>query len=71
MTDHDPHRVDPDDEGRHHPADLPYWNESVYLDFVADDGAIAGYARKTVAGHRRNVTAAHLADHIVIEVGDE
>jgi hypothetical protein len=45
MTDHDPHRVDPDDEGRHHPADLPYWNESVYLDFVADDGAIAGYAR--------------------------
>jgi hypothetical protein len=39
------HQVDPADEGRHPPGDEPYWNESVYLDFVADEGAVAGYVR--------------------------
>ena len=27
------------------PRPTPLWNESYYLDFVADDGAVAGYAR--------------------------
>ena len=45
MTDPDPHAVDPADEGRHVPTDEPLWNESHYLDFVTNDGAIAGYAR--------------------------
>jgi hypothetical protein len=45
MADHDPHHVDPGDEGRHPPEDDPLWNESVYLDFVAGDGTLAGYAR--------------------------
>jgi hypothetical protein len=39
------HRVDPDDEARHAPEADPLWNESYYLDFVAGDGALAGYAR--------------------------
>jgi hypothetical protein len=45
MTDPDPHAVDPADEGRHEPSDDPLWNESHYLDFVAADGQVAGYAR--------------------------
>ena len=45
MTDHDPHAVRPDDEQRHHPSDDPLWNESHYLDFVSEDGRLAGYAR--------------------------
>jgi hypothetical protein len=45
MTDSDPHAVDPSDEGRHAPTGEPLWNESHYLDFVSNDGAIAGYAR--------------------------
>ena len=45
MTDLAPHGVDHADEGRHpSPADL-LWNESVYLDFVAADGSLGGYAR--------------------------
>jgi hypothetical protein len=40
-----PHRVDPADERRHAPGPERLWNESYYLDFVADEGAIAGYAR--------------------------
>ena len=39
------HRVDGTDEHRHRPDPEPLWNESYYLDFVADDGALAGYAR--------------------------
>ena len=39
------HRVDPSDEQRHPPGPEQLWNESYYLDFVADDGRIAGYAR--------------------------
>ena len=45
MTEHDPHTVDPADEGRHTPSDDPLWNESHYLDFVAADGTVAGYVR--------------------------
>ncbi len=45
MTDSNPHAVDPADEGRHEPSDDPLWNESHYLDFVAHDGSVAGYAR--------------------------
>jgi hypothetical protein len=45
MTDSDPHAVDPADEERHVPSDEPLWNESHYLDFVSEDGSIAGYAR--------------------------
>ena len=41
----DVHAVDPSDEGRHSPGTELLWNESYYLDFVADDGRIAGYAR--------------------------
>jgi hypothetical protein len=39
------HAVDPSDEQRHPPETAPLWNESYYLDFVAADGAVAGYAR--------------------------
>jgi len=41
----DSHAVDPSDEQRHAPGPELLWNESYYLDFVADDGRIAGYAR--------------------------
>jgi hypothetical protein len=41
----DPHAVDPTDEQRHPPGPEMLWNESYYLDFVAEDGRIAGYAR--------------------------
>ena len=37
--------VDPGDEGRHEPGTDAWWNESWYLDFVAEDGSIGGYAR--------------------------
>jgi hypothetical protein len=39
------HRVDLEDEQRHRPEPDPLWNESYYLDFVAEGGARAGYAR--------------------------
>lgn len=39
------HAVDPSDEGRHRPEAHPLWNESYYLDFVAGDGSVGGYAR--------------------------
>ena len=45
MPDSDDHLVDRADEQRHQPGDDPLWNESYYLDFVAEDGALAGYAR--------------------------
>ncbi len=45
MPDPAPHRVDPTDEGLHTPDADPLWNESYYLDFVADDGLVGGYAR--------------------------
>ncbi len=45
MSDPDGHLVDPSDEQRHAPGTELLWNESYYLDFVADDGAVAGYAR--------------------------
>ncbi|MGD0391288.1 MAG: hypothetical protein ABSC41_01465 [Acidimicrobiales bacterium] len=45
MPDPDDHLVDRADEQRHRPGDDPLWNESYYLDFVAEDGALAGYAR--------------------------
>lgn len=45
MPDHQPHLVEPSDENLH-PLDAePLWNESYYLDFVADDGSVGGYAR--------------------------
>ena len=45
MADLNPHAVDPADEGRHEPSGDPLWNESHYLDFVSQDGQMAGYAR--------------------------
>lgn len=45
MSDLIAHGVDPDDELRHRPEADPLWNESYYLDFVAEQGAVAGYAR--------------------------
>jgi hypothetical protein len=45
MPDHPRHRVEPFDEGLHTPDADPLWNESYYLDFVADDGSVGGYAR--------------------------
>ena len=45
MTDLTKHHVDPADEQRHAPGSELLWNESYYLDFVAADAAIAGYAR--------------------------
>ncbi|MGA2837046.1 MAG: hypothetical protein ABSF84_10660 [Acidimicrobiales bacterium] len=45
MTEANLHSVEPADEGRHVPSDDPLWNESHYLDFVAHDGSVAGYAR--------------------------
>jgi hypothetical protein len=45
VPDADSHKVDPADEGRHPPEHDPLWNESYYLDFVDEGGAIAGYAR--------------------------
>ncbi len=39
------HRVDPADEGRHPQDGELLWNESYYLDFVTDDGGVAGYVR--------------------------
>ncbi len=40
-----PHQVDPADEQRHAPDAGALWNESHYLDFVDDQGSLAGYAR--------------------------
>ncbi|HWD51272.1 MAG TPA: hypothetical protein VG412_02645 [Acidimicrobiales bacterium] len=45
MPDHPTHRVERTDEGLHVPDTDPLWNESYYLDFVADDGSVGGYAR--------------------------
>ncbi len=45
MTEHDPHAVDPADEGRHTPTDDPLWNESHYLDVVSADGTVSAYVR--------------------------
>ncbi len=45
MGDDTVHRVDPGDEPRHQAESDPLWNESYYLDFVAEGGALAGYAR--------------------------
>ena len=45
MTEPGAHDVDETDEYRHAPDPDLLWNESYYLDFVADDGALAGYAR--------------------------
>ncbi len=45
VADPDDHRVDPADEHRHRPGTELLWNESHYLDFVAEDGSVAGYAR--------------------------
>ncbi|HWE69206.1 MAG TPA: hypothetical protein VG205_02525 [Acidimicrobiales bacterium] len=39
------HHVAPSDENLHTPDAEPLWNESYYLDFVADDGSVGGYAR--------------------------
>ena len=33
------------DESRHRPGDEPLWNESYYMDFVAEDGSVGGYVR--------------------------
>lgn len=45
MTESDPHVVDPGDEARHAPEEDALWNESHYLDFVSEDGTLAGYLR--------------------------
>ncbi|MGH9078707.1 MAG: DUF7065 domain-containing protein [Acidimicrobiales bacterium] len=45
VTDLTRHQVDPADEQRHGPGPELLWNESYYLDFVAGEGAIAGYVR--------------------------
>lgn len=39
------HTVDPADEAPHAPGPEEWFNESWYLDFVDDDGAVAGYVR--------------------------
>ncbi len=39
------HTVDPADESPHAPGPEEWFNESWYLDFVDDDGAVAGYVR--------------------------
>jgi hypothetical protein len=39
------HGVDPDDERRHPPGEEALWQESYYLDFVADDDSVGGYVR--------------------------
>lgn len=39
------HAVAPGDEGRHEPAADRLWNESWYMDFVAEHGLVAGYVR--------------------------
>ncbi len=40
-----PWDVEAADESRHRSGDEPLWNESYYMDFVAEDGSIGGYAR--------------------------
>lgn len=45
MTDLSTHVVDAADEGRHEPGPDVWWNESWYLDFVDEGGALAGYVR--------------------------
>jgi hypothetical protein len=45
MPENRPHLVEPSDEQLHTPDPEPLWNESYYLDFVADDGSVGGYAR--------------------------
>jgi hypothetical protein len=45
VADFSDHAVDPADEQRHRPDAEPLWNESHYLDFVAEDGSVAGYVR--------------------------
>jgi hypothetical protein len=45
MPENRPHVVEPSDEQLHTPDTEPLWNESYYLDFVAEDGALGGYAR--------------------------
>lgn len=45
MHDRSGHVVDPSDERRHLPDAELLWNESYYLDFVGDDGDVAGYVR--------------------------
>lgn len=45
MSDGGGHWVERSDEWRHQPEADPLWNESYYLDFVADKGALAGYVR--------------------------
>ena len=45
MLDHRPHQVEPADEQLHTPDGELLWNESYYLDFVADDGSVGGYVR--------------------------
>ena len=37
--------VDPADEQTHAAGPEPLWNESLYMDFTADDGSIGGYVR--------------------------
>ncbi len=37
--------VDPADETTHPAGPEPYWNESYYFDFTADDGSLGGYVR--------------------------
>src|SRR6266511_3766286 len=45
MSEATDHLVAVTDEGRHEPGPDKWWNESWYLDFVADDGSIGGYVR--------------------------
>jgi hypothetical protein len=45
MTEPTPHSVDLEDEQRHQAGDEMLWNESYYLDFVDDNGTLAGYVR--------------------------
>ncbi|MGJ6961101.1 hypothetical protein ACSDR0_04265 [Streptosporangium sp. G11] len=45
FVDHATWPLRPEDEGPHPAGPEPLWNESVYLDFAAEDGSLAGYVR--------------------------
>ena len=45
FVDHATWPLRPEDEGTHPAGAEPLWSESVYLDFAAEDGSIAGYVR--------------------------
>lgn len=45
IVEHGTWQLEEKDEARHAPGTEPLWNESYYLDFVTEDGSLAGYVR--------------------------